>query len=308
MSGHAADLAVRARRLRPEPARFWLARAPTAWSFDAVPWTDLAAARVGRPIDPSRVGPWPPAEVDDLTYLPPGAVLPQRTSDGCLLQLLPGEPVPSGSAWVVWDLLAPLLARDLDTFETLGGGSAVWPLLPGLTTASELWDEALPRLAAGGVRHVQPLVLETDPTDKRRLAELGDDGVFAALFHGAAPSERAFSRRAARWGLRPFARRPAVPGTARRRGNRRLAGELLLAGELWLRCGRGEAEGHALLRAGRWIEGTDHDVAALAREGNLEVVPWLDASSRRAVAEAAETGASALVARLEAEYVREEGE
>jgi hypothetical protein len=92
----------------------------------------------------------------------------------------------------------------------------------------------------------------------------------------------------------------------RRRGNRHLAGDLLLAGELWLRCGRGETEGHALLRAGRWVEGAEHDVAALAREGHLDVVPWLDATSRAALREAAELGASRLVAELEEEYVTAE--
>jgi hypothetical protein len=204
---------------------------------------------------------------------------------------------------VVWDLLPALLAGDVGAIEGLAPGSAVWPLVPGLTTERALWDAALPRLAAAGLRHVQPLAIDLDPAEKRRLAVFGDESSFAALFHGEAPSERTFSRYAARWGLAPFRRRPVPAGAGRRSGNRRLAGELLLAAELWLRCERAEAEGHSLLRAGRWVEESDHDVTALAREGNLDVVPWLDATSRAALIETARDGSSRLVADLEAEYL-----
>ena len=304
MSTLSAGALVRARRLRPEPARLWLGLAPVAWSFEAAPWTDLAAARLGRSTDPARVGPWPPREPEDLTYLPPRAAPFEHAADRCLSQLLPGQPVAGHEGWIVWDLLPAILARDLTTFDSLPPGSAVWPLIPGLTDDRTLWDEALPLLAAAELRHVQPMVLHLEPAEKRRLAAFGDEGAFEALFHGeGAPSERAFARVAARWGIRPFARRPVDPMAGRRRGNRRLAGDLLLAGELWLRCGRGETEGHALLRAGRWVEGAEQDVAALVREGNLDVVPWLDATSRAALREAAESGASQLVAELEEEYV-----
>jgi len=303
-----AGAAVRARRLRPEPARFWLALAPVAWSFEAAPWTDLAAVRLGRSMDPARVGPWPPREPEDLTYLPPGSAAPAHAAERCLSQLLPGQPVVGHEGWIVWDLLPAVLARDLTTFDSLAPGSAVWPLIPGLTDDRALWDEAMPLLAAAGMRHVQPMALDLEPAEKRRLAAFGDEGAFAALFHGgAAPSERAFSRVAARWGIRPFARRPVGSVAGRRRRNRHLAGDLLLAGELWLRCGRGETEGHALLRAGRWVEGAEHDVAALAREGHLDVVPWLDATSRAALREAAESGASRLLCELEEEYLAAEG-
>lgn len=307
MSLPPADVGGRARRLRPEPARFWIALAPPAWSWQAAPWTDLAAARLGRPTDPARLAPWPPAQPEDLAYLPPGASVPEAGAAGCLRQLLPGQRDGGSGAWVVWDLLAALVARDLSAFDRLSPGSAVWPLVPGLTDDRALWAEALPLLAAAGIRHVQPMTLELSPAEKRRLAAFGDEGVFEALFHGELPPERAFSRCAAQWGLRPFARRPleALPG--RRGGNRRLAGELLLAGELWLRCGRGEREGHALLRAGRWVETTGHDVPALVREGNLDVVPWLDGLSRAVLAATAGGGGGApLLAELEAEYVAPE--
>lgn len=308
MSAPAAGTTVRARRLRPEPARLWLALAPAAWSFEAAPWTDFATGRLGRAADPTRLGPWPPPRPEDLAYLPPGAVAPAEAAGSCLLQLLPGAQGGGRGAWIVWDLLAALVARDLTAFERLAPGSAVWPLVPGLTDDRALWERALPLLAAAGIRHVQPMVLDLAPAEKRRLAAFGDEGAFAALFHGAAPSERAFSRCAAEWGIRPFARRPVDSLSGRRQGNRRLAGELLLAGELWLRCGRGETEGHALLRAGRWVESSEHDVAALAREGHLEVVPLLDATSRAALAEAAGSGASTLVADLEAEYLAAAGD
>ncbi|MEZ5333476.1 MAG: hypothetical protein R2991_15900, partial [Thermoanaerobaculia bacterium] len=233
---------------------------------------------------------------------------PGERAGGVLRQLLPGTERRRGEGWVVWDLLPALLAGDLGAFDSLGEGSVVWPLVPGLTDGESLCEQALPLLAGAGVRHVQPLVLETDPADKRRLAAFGDEDAFTALFHAPPPSERAFSRRAARWGMRPFARRPPSGATPRVESNRRLAGELLLAGELWLRCGRSEVEGQALLRAGRWVDASDHDVAALAREGNLDVVPSLDAVSRRVLTECAAGDASGLTAELEEEYVAPGGD
>lgn len=304
MSGASAGIAVRFRRLRPEPTRFWLSRVPVAWSHEAVPWTDLATGRLGRSTDPARVGPWPPENPDALTYLPPGSGDAPAGAGATLRQLLPGQRLPEEPSWVVWDLLPALLARDLEAFDTLDGGSAAWPLVPGLTDGEALREEALPLLAAAGVRHLQPVLLETEPGDKRRLAAYGDEGAFTALFHGAAPDERAFSQHAARWGMKPFARRPASGLAPRSEGNARLAGELLLAGELWLRCGRPEVEGQALLRAGRWVDETEHDVAALTREGNLDVVPSLDETSRRVLAESVEDVDAQLVTELEEEYLR----
>jgi hypothetical protein len=218
------------------------------------------------------------------------------------VQLAPGQTASAGTR-VVYDLLATLLAGDLDALAALpAGATAVWPLVAGVTDDPAMWRSALERLVGAGVRHVQPLALALTPRDRRRFAEAGRQEAFDALFHGAAPSERAFAAAARSAGAGVFAPRPIVGVEGRAASNRRLAGGLILAGELWLRCGRGEAEGQALLRAGRWLDATDHDVTALAREGNLDRVPALDRRSAEIVRALVASGRSAVLEELEEQY------
>jgi hypothetical protein len=217
------------------------------------------------------------------------------------VQLFPGEPARP-AAWVVYDLLHPLLARDLDPLASLpAGASAVWPLVAGITDDPALWNDGLARLAAAGVRHVQPLALALTPTDKRWLADQSE-GTFGVLFHGSSPSERSFAAVARPLGVRVFAPRPVVGVAGRVASNRGLAGALALAGELWLRCGRVESEGQALFRAARWVDETDHDVRALVREGNLALVPWLAERSGALLSKLVADGGTPLIEELEEEY------
>jgi hypothetical protein len=77
-----------------------------------------------------------------------------------------------------------------------------------------------------------------------------------------------------------------------------------LAAELWLRLARPVGQGQALYAAARQADRTTFDLAALAREGNLGVLGWLDPLARSLVKEVASTGRSALLKELTAEYVR----
>ncbi len=263
----------------------------------------MARGTLGSEPERAAAEAWPPPRLSDLTYVPPGGTPPADSRSVSLVQLVPGESAGLAAAWVVYDVLPLLLERDLEPVALLpAGASVVWPLVAGITDDPALCHEGVQRLVAAGVRHVQPLTLALTPGDKRRLADRTGTGAFGALFHGTAPSERAFAALARGLGARTFAARPVVGVAGRAASNRRLAGSLALAGELWLRCGRGESEGQAFFRAARWVEETDHDVAALVREDNLLLVPGLADRTGRLLVELVETGRAALLEDLEEEY------
>lgn len=304
----------------PEPGRFWIRYAPRSWNDPEHDWVNLASGRLGDG-DKARTAGFPDlggAALDDVLYLPPVpprlAAVRDELARGPLvagtpvvIQLFPEDetavPTSSGVA-VVYDLLDVLLERDLDALGLLpSGAAAVWPLVPGLTDDPDLWDRGCQELAAVGVRCVQALTPALEPADRRRLAERwGGPGTFDALFHREPPSERNFARAARRHGLEPFLDRP-LP--ARGAGNRWIGGVVALAGELWLRLGRPVEQGHAFYRDSRWIDRAPYDLQALAREGNLAVLP-LDPASREIVAECAATGGCERLARLLEEYVAPE--
>lgn len=311
----------------PEPGRFWIRYVPRGWETPERPWVHLAAATLGewggrspksKPTDFAALA---EASLDDVLYIPP--VPPRRAAardelararlvggTPVLVQFLPGDestiPDVSGAAFVI-DLLPALLDRDLGGLRKLPArSSAVWPLVPGMTDDPALWELGCRDLAAAGVRRVQALTLNLTPPDRRRLAERwGGEEAFDALFHGQPPSERAFARVAHRHGLEPFLPRPLPRPPVHGAGNRRIGGALALAGELWLRLGRPVEPGQALYRAARWVDNTHYDVEALAREGNLAVLP-LDPESRGIVDDLVETGGSELLDRLLDEYVAPE--
>jgi hypothetical protein len=256
--------------------------------------------------------------LDDVLYVPP--VLPRRAAardelardrlvggTPVLIQLFPGEtttvPPVSGAAFV-FDLLAALLERDLGSLRRLPSeATAVWPLLPGLTDDPALWELGCRDLVAAGARCVQALTPALTPADRRRLAEQwGQEEAFDALFHRQPPCERDFARVAHRHGLEPFLPRPLPRPPVHGAANRRIGGALALAGEVWLRLGRPVETGQALYRDARWVDRAPYDLEALAREGNLGVLP-ISSLSREIVAECAEAGESERLARLLAEYL-----
>ncbi len=311
-------------RHHPEPARFWIAYAPRSWPAGDAAWTDLGAARLG----PSRAASGgsrtlelpDAADLDDLLYLPPVAAELAAARDRwaagliesgtpVLIQLEPGAGTQAPAALIVYDLLRPLLAGDLEPLSALpAGANAVWPLIPGVTDSPELWRQGCAALAGSGVACVQPSVVELTAEERRLLAESGGDDVFEALFHGPPPAERDFARCANRHGLPVFVPAPASSGTARQVRNHRLAADLALAGDLWLRLDRSVAAGQSLLFAARRATDTRRDLAALAREGNLGVLDWLDGRGVDLVAEIVATGRTSLVASLLDEYLTDSGQ
>lgn len=272
----------------PDPGRFWARYAPRTWEPPEHPWVHLAEARLGewgrtvsQKVAPaaesiSALESLSETPLDDVLYLPPvpsrraaarDKLASSRLVDGTpvLIQLLPGDessvPAVSGVAFV-YDLLAALLARDLDRLECLDRvgeqatrAIAVWPLIAGLTDDPELWDAGCARLAAAGVRTVQAITPVLEPADRRRLADRfgkeREDEVFDALFHREPPAERDFARSAHRHGLAPFLLRPLPRPPVLRIENRRLGGALALLAELWLRAGRPEVQGQAFYVAAR---------------------------------------------------------
>ncbi|MFP3939867.1 MAG: hypothetical protein ACLF0P_06135 [Thermoanaerobaculia bacterium] len=273
------------------------------------------------PVDGSDLFGFPgPGPFDDVVHVPPVAAEHRRTRDRVaarvaaegtpvLVQLLPGEASPEAEGVVaVYDLLQALLAGRPAALDTLPVGSwAAWPLVPGLTDDPELQEEGCRRLEEAGAAGVQAVVPELTPAERRRLYEAvaagRDEAVFDALFHGPAPDPRAFARTARRHGLGVFFPRPLPRPPLAGAAEREAAGLLALAGEICLRLGE-VGRGQAFLRAARWIDRTDYDLRALAREGNLPVLHWLEGESRQVVEEWAAEGRSAIAERWVTRYAR----
>jgi hypothetical protein len=323
----------------PEPGFLWIRYAPRGWPAPPVWWLDLARGGVGGPgaegPDVGAAAALPElagAPFDDVVWLPPvpAALRGERdrvaerllaAGTPVLVQALPGERVAPPAATVVFDLTAVLLAgsgigdRESEPPKPLderggGAGSAVlWPLIAGLTDEPELVADGLDALATTGVAIVQPVAPRLAPAERRRLAAAAGDGAFDRLFHGGEPDERAFARAAAARGLGFLVPRPLPRPPLSGAENRRLAGWLAVAADLWLRLGRPPSQGQAFFRAARWADETGYDLLALAREGNLGVVAEVDAASRALIEEAAASGRPpALVGELTRCYLEEEAE
>jgi hypothetical protein len=218
-----------------------------------------------------------------------------------LVQLLPGDARPSSSAAaaglvIVWDLLAWALAGSeppappVQLASAHAGDAAILPLLPGAGDRERL--EALAAsLAAAGVTVLQGLPLELTGRDRRGLTDsLGEsmsEASYLRLFHGEPPSPLSLARAAARHGLLPLLPRPLPRAPLRGAANLRVAGALAACGELCLLLGEPESRAQALLRAARFAEREGRDLAALARDGNLAVLPWLEGEALQVATEVA---------------------
>ncbi|MGH9464681.1 MAG: hypothetical protein ACRD0X_03475, partial [Thermoanaerobaculia bacterium] len=77
---------------RPEPAHFWVRYVPEAWPAVASRWTDLAHGALGSVNGQETVDGWPPPDLSDLAYLPPGGAPAVGADSVSLVQLLPGQP------------------------------------------------------------------------------------------------------------------------------------------------------------------------------------------------------------------------
>jgi hypothetical protein len=323
----------------PEPARLWVRYAPRRtgappWPAPAVPWTDLAGGRIAGLGSPPETGGALPALadelLDDVLYLPPVAPehRPERDRTAAA-QAARGTPVlvqvpvlgPVGGAaeappprveetvegmTAVFDPLPAILAGDTGALAALPPGAVVaWPVIPGVSDGEEAFAAAADRLAAAGAAVLQSVAVELSPQDRRALLELLGEHLFAPLFHGAPPPLAVFARAAARRGLQPFLPRPLPRAPLGGAANRRVAGLLALAGELADRLGDAPTLAQELFRAARETDRLPYDLAALAREGNLGLLPWLTAPTRALVEEALTGGCPVLLAELRGRYLAE---
>jgi len=300
------------RHYLPEPSRLWICSAPSSWPGASGLWVHLAERTLGSS-GRSEVATLEVGDDADLTYLPP---IEEGREDERqrLVDRLEASGVPvltqrrphqaEGRPEDVLDLLGILLdpEQGLDGLET-SCRLAVWPLISGLTDSAERWGSEFDALVRAGVHTVVPMTLELTPADRRRLADFTDEAGYQALFHGPAPDERRWCTLAAERGLAISALRPDLAGTPNREFSRRVATELLSAADLWLRLGRSESAGQDLLRAARWVERSQRDLRALAREGNLGVLPWLGEVSREVVEALAADRQPELTSELKAEYL-----
>ena len=305
-----AATAALVRERSPDPWHGWVRFAPARWPGPAEPWIDLAEGCLGKNDgEPDVLTALAALQLDGVLYVPPVAtglsdardrLVAQQTARGTpvVAQLVAcEEPTPALAAegvTIVWDLLgAALDGRESSAVfpgAKPGRGSAVlWPLLSGLgddVRVARLADVA----ATAGVGALQAVPVELSGRERRELGETLDEARYLQLFHGEPPAATVVARAAARRGLAPILGRPLPRPPLRGAANLRLAGLLAECGELCLLAGETESRAHALLRAARFAERGEHDLVALAREGNLGVIPWLEAEARDLVVEAAAGG------------------
>lgn len=303
-------------RWAPEPANLWIEASPRWRGRDDVPWIDLRTLDLGGAAHASRGAQAGGGSIPGTLYLPPpesapaldqGELVPWALATGAavIAHTPVGEEVAPGGATALVDLLAALLEQDLDRVPApVPDALLLWPLIPGVTDAPALIDRGLDRLERLGWRAVTPFVPALSPRARRRLGGRLGPVAFNRLFGGGSADPRAFASAAVARGLDPLARR-TLASSGPRRLERRVAAELALIAELLPAVGGSEPAAQIFFRAARWFETTERDVPALWREGNLAVVPWIDAEIEALVGElAAGAERSTLLARLTREWVR----
>lgn len=305
-------------RQLPEPGRGWMVLTPRRWqSYDRL-WLDLAQGvlQVGQLPAISPPGAFFGTDgLDELVYVPPVAIEYRQTRDELvawiaesgmhpLVQVVLGdEAVPHASATVV-DLTGPLLSDEMERLRGVPADAVtLWPLIAGISDQPEVIENGCARLLDAGARVVQPIAVEVAPPLRQQLAAGRPTEVFDALFRGVAPSEQDFVQRVWPLGLDVWIPRPETGASSRVRINRRVAGVLATIADLWLRLERPEAAGQALWRAARGAESCSYDLAALEREGNLEVLDWLDARAAEVVRAELAGEPTSLLGELRAAYV-----
>ncbi len=324
----------------PLPSRFWIRHLPRRWPESDEPRLDLVDHRIVWP--PPAGQRQPPGErmpalsaLADVALVPP--VRKDRTREKANLVVdLVAARVPvldqfctvdaetsAVGATLVADLLGALLDGNPAAIDELPEQAwIVVPLLPVLSAGPQAWEEILRRAANRRPLAVIGVAPELSPVDRRRLVERLGEEHFEAVHHSFTAEgagrrlERAFAGAVSGAGMPAFVERPLAELPPRLARNRALATLLAECGELWLRVGRSEAEGAALLAAARHLESAavaGLDLAALSREGNLAHLGFLSPLALsvidRAAAPAKSAGPSAGAARgallteLRAEYL-----
>lgn len=322
------------REVVPLPSRFWIRHLPRRWPEAEEARLDLYEHRI---VWPPAAGQKAPAgqrlpalaALTDVALVPPIRKDRTREKANLVVDLVAARiPIldqfgtldaetPAVGATLVADLLSALLEGNAALVDELPEQAwIVVPLLPGLSSEASWWDELLRRAASRRPLAVVGVAPELSPLDRRKLVECLGEDKFEAVHHSLTEEgagrrlERAFAGAVARAGLPAFLERPAAELPPRLARNRVLATALAECGELWLRVGRSEAEGAALLAAARHFESAavaGLDLAALSREGNLAHLGFLSPLALQVVATVA--GATTLMAsppllvELRAEYV-----
>lgn len=316
------------------PSRFWIRHLPRRWPEADEPRLDLFEHRIVWPQVAGQKTPAgermpSPAALADVALVPPVRKDRTRERGNLVLDLIAAR-VPvldqfsvldsvseAPGATVVADLLGALLDGNPAMIDELPERAwIVVPLLPVLSNAPESWSALLERAAARRPSAVVGVAPELSPIDRRKLVERLGEEHFEALHHADLDEgsrrrlERAFAATVARAGLPAFVERPMSEMPPRLARNRALATVLAECGELWLRVGRSEAEGAALLAAARHFESAavaGLDLAALSREGNLAHLGFLSPLALQVIATVAgQSGLLAsppLLAELRGEYI-----
>lgn len=315
----------------PSPFRGWVRWRPREWPAAPLPFFDVATRRIGWPDEGLPAAAALPTELPrkpGLVVLPPldasrraeREALRERltaadfpVADTCVA----GEPPADAPGRVVWidPLAAWLEGESPETWSAAATATSagaevaiVVPLIAGLTPEGDplgSWLTAFRTLAPSAVLGV---VAELSPFERRRIVESRGDASFETVFHGRPPSEHAFARAAAAFGLRALPRRMQLPEASPRQArNLELAGALWEAAELALRLRDSEADCAALFAAARRAESTGHDLVALAREGNLGVLEWPSPQALALVGDLAGGGTSAWLDGLRRRWARGEG-
>ena len=322
------------REVVPLPSRFWIRHLPRRWPEADEPRLDLFEHRIVWPPAPGQKSPAGErlpslAALADVALVPPVRKDRTREKANLVIDLVAARvPVldqfcavdaetPAAGATLVADLLSTLLEGNLALVDELQEGAwIVVPLLPVVSSGPQSWEEILRRAATRRPLAVIGVAPELSPVDRRRLVDrLGEDH-FEAVHHSTTEEgagrrlERAFAGAVSRAGMPAFVERPLAELPPRLARNRALATLLAECGELWLRVGRSEAEGAALLAAARHLESAavaGLDLAALSREGNLAHLGFLSPLALAVIDSAAGPSAKAsppaLLAELRAEFV-----
>lgn len=310
--------AIRLRETLPDPAHLWIRWTPVRWPAPPQWWSDPASGRLVEPRPPEELEAqeFPPRLHGDVIGLPPVAAERSAWRDAQIEDLvdrgapivalrLPGER-RGAETLSVYDLTEALLHGEPDAAcDVAPRAWALWPLIPGRTDGGSVAEPILARLADAGAAGVQSMVPELAPRQRRTLAEGADEEVFSALFHGRTADERRFHRCVVEHGLAVFPPRP-LPAATATAGNRMLAGLLFRLGDLERRLGRSVGRGEALWAAARNVDRSGHDLARLIREGNLDIVTWLDVETRELLETFLRDRRSPRLAELEREYFAEE--
>lgn len=282
---YGADAGAAALRFDPADHRFVFRKpaAPViAGPCDPAAWAD-ALSRM--PSGPILIGPCAPAEAVRGSYR---AAADAAVEAGRPVYLLDPEPdgIPVKARGAAVALCSWRPGRAEASFPGLAPArsaglscGAVFPLLPGWTAEPEFLEALMVAAKEGGAASVTALAPAADGEGRRGIVEArlgaeptGSEGFFELVHHGdwfSRISERLGEARAAaqRYGLAVLPPRPS--GRIGRTGNAAAAARLE---EMAVRLESDEHRAALLYAAVRWIDDSQRDLSAVAREGNFRKV------------------------------------